>query len=54
MAESGENETSSSSNANHNASASSAGPNVRGGQNSGTTRLTEAASKLTDTQSCQC
>jgi hypothetical protein len=52
MAESGENE-SSSSNATNNAGASSASPNVRG-QTSGTTKLTDAASKFTDSQSCQC
>ena len=52
MAESGENESSSST-SNNNAGASNASPNVRG-QISGTTKLTDAASKLTDSQSCQC
>lgn len=52
MAESGENESSSST-SNNNAGASNANPNIRG-HISGTTKLTDAASKLTDSQSCQC
>lgn len=30
------------------------GPNVRGGPSSGATKLTDAATKLTDNQACQC
>ena len=55
MAESGENEgTTSNANTSNNASGSNAGPNIRPGQTGGTTKLTEAANKLTDSQSCQC
>ena len=53
MAETGENDSSATT-ANNSAGASNSGPNFRGGQTSGTTKLTEAASKLTDSQSCQC
>jgi hypothetical protein len=35
-------------------SGGSGGPNVRGGPSSGATKLTDAATKLTDNQACQC